>query len=161
HLEAADAELKEARRLDEAAVAALLGDGNEDRGRRRPVDTGYTPGEIWRRALRLRLEGGVRAEALSALTSPATLAGGLGLLGTLVWPGIGLAPRSGGARRCRRCGRPYCRRCQMTTKYPDVCSQCMHLFMLKDGVAPGVKGQELEEVARHRRGTLVGARLLS
>jgi tetratricopeptide (TPR) repeat protein len=160
HLEAADAELKEARRLDQGLITTLLGEGSEGRGKRSPQDAGYSAGEIWRRALRLKLEGGWRSEAARAATTPATIAGSFGLIAALLLPGIGVAPRPA-ARRCRRCGRPYCRRCQVTIKYPDVCSQCMHLFILKDGLAPGVKGKKMEEVARYRRRLLVGSRGLS
>ena len=161
HLEAADAELREARRLDAALVTGLLAEAAGGQGRRTPQDAVYSAREIWTRALRLRLEGGLRGEAARALTAPSTLAGIAGLLAALLLPGIGLAPRSGAARRCRRCGRPFCRRCQVTTKHPDVCSQCAHLFILRDGLAPGVKSRKLEEVASYRRRVFVGTRLLS
>ncbi len=161
HLEAADAELKDARRLDDALIGELLAEGDGGRGKRAPRDAVYTQHEIWRRAMRLRLEGSVRREAARALTAPASLAGGAGLLGVLLWPGIGLASRTGGARRCRRCGRAFCRRCQVTTKYPDFCSQCMHLFILRDGLAPGVKAKKMDDVARYRRRVFIGSRLLS
>jgi tetratricopeptide (TPR) repeat protein len=160
HLEAADAELKEARRLDEGLITTLLGEGNEGRSKRSPQDAAYTAGEIWKRALRLKLEGGLKSEVARAAAAPATIAGACGLIAALLLPGIGLAPRPA-ARRCRRCGRPYCRRCQVTTKHPDVCSQCMHLFILRDGLAPGVKGKKLGEVARYRRRLLAGGRGLS
>ncbi|HEU4403581.1 MAG TPA: hypothetical protein VFT43_15895, partial [Candidatus Polarisedimenticolia bacterium] len=90
-----------------------------------------------------------------------TLAGGAGLLAGLLLPGLGLAPRSGAARRCRRCGHPYCRRCQVTTRYPDHCSPCMHLFILRDGLAPGVKSRKMGEVALFRRRVFLGTRVLS
>ncbi len=161
HLEAADQELREARRLDDGLVTELIAEAAAGDGRRSPRDTAYTPGEIWARALRLRLEGGVRREVRSALTAPATVAGVAGLILALFLPGLGIAPRQGAARRCRRCGRPYCRRCQVTIKHPDVCSQCMHLFILRDGLAPGVKSKKMDEVMRYRRRIFVGARLLS
>jgi hypothetical protein len=37
----------------------------------------------------------------------------------------------------------------------------MHLFILKDGVAPGVKTRKVAEVARYRRRVWLGARSLS
>ena len=160
-LEAADEAIREARRLDEALVAGLLARADEGRGRRIPVDARPTPREFWAWALRFGAPADLRPEAIRALSAPATLAGGAGLLAALLLPGIGLAPRSGAARRCRRCGRPYCRRCQVTTKHPDVCSQCMHLFILRDGVAPGVKTRKMAEVARYRRRVWLGARILS
>jgi tetratricopeptide (TPR) repeat protein len=160
-LEAADEAIRQARRLDEALVTELLERGGEGRARRAPVDARYAPREVWARALRLNTPADLRTEAIRALSAPATLAGGAGLLASLLLPGIGLAPRSGAARRCRRCGRAFCRRCQVASKYPEFCSQCMHLFILKDGVAPGVKTRKVAEVARYRRRVWLGARSLS
>lgn len=161
HLEAADQELREARRLDDGLVTELIAEAAEGDGKRSPRDISYTSREIWERAMRLRLEGGVRGEVRRALTAPATMAGVAGLILALFLPGLGIAPRRGAARRCRRCGRPYCRRCQVTIKHPDVCSQCMHLFILRDGLAPGVKSKKMDEVMRYRRRIFVGSRLLS
>jgi tetratricopeptide (TPR) repeat protein len=160
-LEAADEAIRQARRLDEALVTRLLDRGVEGGARRAPVAARYSPRELWSRALRLGAPPQPGTELLRALAAPASLAGGAGLLAALLIPGLGLAPRSGASRRCRRCGRPYCRRCQVASKYPDVCSQCMHLFILRDGVAPGVKARKMEEVARYRRRVWLGARTLS
>ena len=161
HLEAAEEELALARRLDDARVTELLARDPAERGKSAPLDARYPERAIWGRALTLRLEGGLRQEALGALTSPAALAGTSGLLAALFLPGLAIAPRAGAARRCRRCGRPFCRRCQVTTKYPDSCAQCMHLFILRDGVAPGVKNKKMDEVARYRRRVDLGARVLN
>jgi len=161
HLESADQELKEARLIDDALVTSLLAQGNEGRVKRMPADVGYTRSEIWKRALSLRLDRGLRTAAGQALAAPATLAGGAGLLLALLVPGIGIAPRSAAARRCLRCGRPFCRRCRVRTKDADHCSQCVHLFILRDGVAPTVKSRKMDEVVRYRRRVWVGRRLLS
>jgi tetratricopeptide (TPR) repeat protein len=161
HLEAADEELGQARRIDDTQVTRLMAREAQNSARRTPIDARLTKKEIWTQALRLRLERGLRSEFKEALGAPATLAGGAGLIAALLLPGLGLAPRSGAARRCRRCGGPFCRRCQVATKYPDHCSQCMHLFILRDGLAPGVKNRKMEEVARYRRKIFIGTRCLS
>lgn len=161
HLEAADQELREARRVDDPLVTSLIAEAASVGGKRSPLDTSYTPREIWMRALRLRLEGGLRRDLLSSLAAPVTIAGFAGLILVIFLPGLIVAPRRSAARRCRRCGRPYCRRCQVAIKYPDVCSQCMHLFILRDGLAPGVKSKKMDEVIRYRRRIFIGARLLS
>ncbi len=161
HLEAADQELKAARRIDESLVTALLSQGNEGRAKRLPADVGYTRKEVWRRALSLRLDQGMRSAWSRALSAPATLAGGAGLLLALVLPGLGIAPRGAPARRCRRCGRPFCRRCRVRSKDPDHCSQCVHLYILRDGLAPNVKSRKMEDVIRYRRREWIGERLLS
>src|SRR6185295_1653804 len=60
HLESADQELKAARRIDDAMVSRLVGQGDEGRVKRMPVDVGYTRVEIWKSALSLRLDEGAR-----------------------------------------------------------------------------------------------------
>ncbi len=37
----------------------------------------------------------------------------------------------------------------------------MHLFILRDGLAPNVKNRKMEEVLRHRRQVWIGERVLS
>jgi tetratricopeptide (TPR) repeat protein len=159
-LEAADAALRRARQIDDGLVTDLVARAGSGRGKRSPQDTRYTPREIGEQALLLRAHPGLWKELGGALGAPAALAGGAGLLGTLLLPGLGLAPRTP-ARRCRRCGRSYCRRCQVASKHPDHCSQCLHLFILRDGVAPNVKNRKMEEVARYRRRLWISERLLS
>ncbi|MGH9796778.1 MAG: tetratricopeptide repeat protein [Candidatus Polarisedimenticolia bacterium] len=160
-LEAAEEDLREARRIDEALVGALLSRGVEGQERRTPVDAVWPAGEIWKRAFDLQMGSGLRRAWLQALGSPATLAGAGAILLAFIAPGLGIAPRAHMARRCRRCGRAYCRRCQVVTKYADHCSQCVHLFILRDGLAPAIKSRKLEEVQRYRRRIFIGERILS
>jgi tetratricopeptide (TPR) repeat protein len=161
HLESAEKELHQARELNDALVSELLARGEEGRIRRVPVDIRLPGQEIWKRAALMRLGPADRKEWIRALGTPATRAGSAGLIAALILPGLGLAPRSSPARRCRRCGGAYCRRCQVATKHVDHCSQCAHLFILRDGLAPSIKSRKMEEVARHRRRTWVGARALN
>lgn len=161
HLESAEQELKAARGIDDALVTELLAQGNEGRARRLPKDVGYDRREIWKKVFLLRLDEGFRSAWTRALQAPATLAGGTGLALALLLPGLLIAPRAAPARRCRRCGRASCRRCQVVTKHPDHCSQCMHLFILRDGLAPAIKNQKMEQVVRHRRRVWIGERVLS
>jgi tetratricopeptide (TPR) repeat protein len=161
HLESAEEALREARRLDEALVTELLARGQEGQAKRTPVDATYPPGELWTRAVMLRVGPGLRREWVRALGAPATVAGAVGLIAAIVVPGLGVVPRSGGARRCRRCGGAYCRRCQVTSKHPDHCSACLHLFILRDGLAPAIKGRKMEEVVRYRRKVFIGRRIVS
>lgn len=161
HLESAERELQEARSIDDGLVTAMLAQGQEGRSRRVPADAGYAPREIWRRVLFLRVDPGTRSGWSRALGAPATMAGGAGLVLLSLLPGLGIAPRAGAARRCRRCGRPFCRRCRVGTKDSDHCSQCVHLYILRDGLAPNIKSRKMEEVVRYRRRVWIGERLLS
>jgi hypothetical protein len=57
------------------------------------------------------------------------------------------------ARRCIRCGRPFCQLCKSSREAREYCSQCLHLFVLGDGLAPGIKTRKLYEVDRQERRT--------
>jgi tetratricopeptide (TPR) repeat protein len=160
-MEEADAALGRARAIDEALIARLLDESGSEAARRSVQDTTYTPREIWDKVLELDRQDPIGKMIARALTTSSTVAGGAGLLTALLLPGIGLTPRRGAARRCRRCGRAFCRRCHVATKAPDYCSQCTHLFILRDGLAPAVRDRKTAEVVRYRRQTVAGMRLLS
>ncbi len=161
NMEAADEELKRARQVDDIQVTRLVAQAGNGTSKRVPLDCYYPTREIWTRALRLRSESGAGREVLRSLTHPASLAGGAGLLAALLLPGLLIAPRSGGARRCRRCGRAFCRRCQVISKFPGTCSPCVHLFILKDGLAPSVRDRKKQDVVRYRRRAFMVTRLAS
>ena len=160
-MEKADEALRQARVVDDRLIAGILAREGDEKTRRTPLDTTYAPGELWGRATSLRLEEGVSHTLAGALMASSTIAGGAGLLAAFILPGIGLTPRSGSARRCRRCGRAFCKRCQVATKYPDYCSQCVHLFILRDGLAPSIRDRKMAEVKHHKRQTFIGARIVS
>jgi tetratricopeptide (TPR) repeat protein len=151
NLEAADEALKRAQQVDDGLVARIMARSGEGLMKRAPQDSLYPAGAIWKRALRVRLDRSLGAEAARSLMNSTTLAAGVGLLAAFLLPGLAMAPRSGGARICVRCGRPFCRRCQVITRFPESCSQCVHLFVLKDGLAPAVRDRKKDEVVRHGR----------
>jgi len=163
NMEAADAALNQARRIDAAEVDRLLGTGSAaaNAARRAPQEARWPQREIVSRALRLRLAGGASSFVRAGVTNATGLAAAAGLLAALLVPGLLLAPRGPRALRCQRCGRAYCRKCQMTTKHAGHCAQCVHLFLLRDGVAPSVRDQKLADVVRYRRRVFLETRLAS
>jgi len=58
--------------------------------------------------------------------------------------------RSVPAGECRRCGRVFCPRCQ-TVRRGDLCSQCHHIFVKKEGVDARVRVQKMGEIKAWRR----------
>ena len=161
NMEAADEELRQARRVDEEQVNRLIGTGSASAARRSPQDVPWPQREIVMRALRLRLAGGPSTLLRAGMTNATGLAAAAGLLAALLLPGLLLAPRGPRAVRCQRCGRAYCRKCQMTTKHDGHCAQCVHLFLLRDGVAPSVRERKLAEVVNYRRRVFLETRLAS
>jgi tetratricopeptide (TPR) repeat protein len=55
------------------------------------------------------------------------------------------------AGACVKCGRTYCRRCKAATESGIYCSQCVHIFLKKDGVAIDTKMAKVEEVKHYVR----------
>jgi len=159
-MEAADQSLRQARRVDDAFITRLVARTGEGAERRAPQDCRYTAGELWGRALRLRRAPAAQL-ARAAIVNPAAIGAAAGLLALLLLPGFGVAPRTNSAGLCGRCGRGYCRRCQVATKFPGYCSPCVHLFFLRDGLAPSVRDRKMEEVVRFRRGHYLKTRVLS
>ena len=94
----------------------------------------------------------------TALRSPYALAGGAALLAAY---GLMFYRRKRKARRCYKCGKPFCSRCRSGTQFSDFCTQCVHLFAKRTGLAPSTKKAKLEEVRcfENRRRRL--SRLLS
>ncbi len=49
-------------------------------------------------------------------------------------------------RRCLKCGTPFCRRCHLGAATAGLCTQCYHLFVVRDGVSGPARNQKLLEV---------------
>ena len=62
---------------------------------------------------------------------------------------------------CLKCGTAFCRHCQLGAASEGLCTQCHHLFMVRDGVSGPARNQKLLEVQKEdeRRGRIF--RLLS
>jgi len=58
--------------------------------------------------------------------------------------------RRGYALSCQKCGRTFCRLCKPPGESPLLCSQCIHVYMKKDGVSIETKLQKVEEVRRRQ-----------
>lgn len=56
----------------------------------------------------------------------------------------------GYALACQKCGRNYCARCKPRGENVGLCSQCIHVYLKKDGVSIETKMQKVEEVKRRR-----------
>ncbi len=52
-------------------------------------------------------------------------------------------------QRCGKCGGPFCGRCQIGTGRRGLCTQCYHLFIVKDGVSTSARNQKLGQVNRY------------
>jgi hypothetical protein len=53
------------------------------------------------------------------------------------------------AKECIKCGRPFCKKCQPAVKEFRFCTQCLHIFVKKDGVSPASRKDKMREIEDH------------
>ena len=145
----------QADRLDGALVRSYDSAWKYDKGDYAVVDLAATDQELW--AKFLGAAQGVSVKNIAGRGAPASanrlLATGLrnrftaflGLFAVVVlvlsrWRG----PRMF-TRRCVKCGLPFCKRCQLGAS-AGLCTQCHHLFIVRDGVSGPARNQKLLEV---------------
>jgi len=62
--------------------------------------------------------------------------------------------RAGYAGACIKCGRTFCHRCKSARESATYCTQCIHIYLKRDGVSLTTKRSKLEEVGDHLSGVL-------
>lgn len=60
--------------------------------------------------------------------------------------------RSGYANACIKCGRTFCHLCKSARESATYCTQCIHIYLKRDGVSIDTKRAKLEEVSEHQSG---------
>jgi hypothetical protein len=121
-------------------------------------DASFDLGAIWRATLEGRkvrewLEGGNAAATprgfAAQMFNPLSIVSLLGIVACAATLLLGKGRQP--ARRCLRCGRPFCFRCKRGRHGEEYCTQCVHLFVLGDGLAPETKTRKLYEVEQFER----------
>lgn len=161
----AEESLARARAFDFERVAAMLAASAEAGDRPPAPDAGLRISSVWESAVAGRQNLHFESErpapdrvaAGRNFANPVTgiSLGVLGLCGVFV----ALARRT--ARRCLRCGNPFCHHCKSSREGKEYCTQCLHLFVKGDGLAPGTKQRKMYEVDRYERRSRGLPRLLS
>jgi Tfp pilus assembly protein PilF len=64
-------------------------------------------------------------------------------LGFLQWRGKRMF-----TMRCPKCGTPFCKKCHLGAATSGLCTQCYHLFVVRDGVSGPARNQKLLEVQK-------------
>ncbi|HYC60508.1 MAG TPA: hypothetical protein VEK79_13165 [Thermoanaerobaculia bacterium] len=73
------------------------------------------------------------------------------VLALLLW----LRRRTKGlANACIKCGRTFCPRCKSARESTTYCTQCIHIYLKRDGVSIDTKRKKLEEVTGHQHGMI-------
>jgi tetratricopeptide (TPR) repeat protein len=155
HFTEAEESLRRAREIDADRVAQLLVTGVDDRAA--VQDASLSLFSVLEAAVGGRSPmatrqagGGIALMAWGGLINPVAILCALTLIGCLLVAGIG---RNVPARRCIRCGRPFCHRCKSSREAQEYCSQCLHLYVLRDGLEPETKARKLYEVRVHESRT--------
>ena len=60
--------------------------------------------------------------------------------------------RHGFAGSCIKCGRTFCPRCKSARESSTYCTQCIHIYLKRDGVSVATKRTKLDEVGQHQYG---------
>ena len=94
--------------------------------------------------------------ALSVL-NPVSLGSLLALILTIAY--WAKRKKTGFAGSCVKCGRTFCHRCKSARESATYCTQCIHIYLKRDGVALDTKKRKLEEVQTHQRATLRAKKL--
>jgi len=166
-LKEATESLAKAREIDAEETSRLLESGSRDGGSPKVIDATVAFDSIWKATV----EGRHLSDWLSSTSREgrdwtgalSQLANATSVLALLTLAGCGVMPFMLRARipaqRCLRCGRPFCSQCKSSRDGYEYCSQCVHLFVLGDGLAPETKSMKLYEVERHEKRSRRGRRL--
>ncbi len=69
--------------------------------------------------------------------------------------------KAGYANACIKCGRTFCPRCKSARESTTYCTQCIHIYLKRDGVSLDTKRKKLEEVTVHQSGMTVRNRVFA
>lgn len=62
--------------------------------------------------------------------------------------------KNGFAGACIKCGRTFCHRCKSSRESAIYCTQCIHIYLKRDGVSLDTKRSKLAEVQEHQTAQL-------
>jgi len=89
-------------------------------------------------------------DPMRSAASPMTIGALASLLLALIL--FVLRRRTGFANACIKCGRTFCHRCKSARESSTYCTQCIHIYLKRDGVSLDTKRQKLDEVSDHQAG---------
>ena len=129
-----------------------------------------SPSEGWALARRLDASGvlkgkGIRGHEvqfnpLEGVLHPLFLAGLAGLAGAVALH-MRRKKRGGYAGICTKCGRTFCSKCKSASESQIYCTQCIHIYIKKDGVPLETKVRKMKEVKYFLGRTLWSKKLMN
>lgn len=146
--------LEEARKRDRARVQKLIASPPAQK----IVMYNLPIEEAWELSERLAAKGQARElfgnyarfSPLRSALNPMTTACLIGLLaGPVVWWN---RRKKGLAGSCMKCGRTFCYRCKSARESATYCTQCIHIYLKRDGVSLDTKQAKINEVQKYQNG---------
>ena len=148
----------QADRLDSSLVHTYDNLWKYDKGDYAVVDLGLSADEVWAKfagatqGVVQKNQAGKGAPAADLQSLLPTLANRLTVFPLVALLAIGILRRWRGGKaftmRCLKCGTPFCRRCHLGQVAGGLCSQCHHLFVVRDGVSGPARNRKLLEVQK-------------
>jgi tetratricopeptide (TPR) repeat protein len=146
--------LEQAKKIDREYIERI----SQERSVRKIAIYHPTLGEAWQISAAIARNGVARSlfgnyswfDPMKSGTNPISL-GALAavLLALIVWL---KRRRAGFAGSCIKCGRTFCHRCKSARESATYCTQCIHIYLKRDGVALATKRAKLDEVSEHSIG---------
>ncbi len=151
HFKDADKSLAHALSIDQASIGKLV-TRTKGKGRADVLDDSIESSEIWERALagksavikNLNSEDQQETTLFFFIFSPLSIIALISLFFILFQPFM----KKHSVMICSRCGQAFCKRCGIYHERSDHCTQCVHLFIKKDGLEPEAKNRKLLDIAR-------------
>ena len=145
------AQLNQAKRIDRAAIERLSSNPPTQKIviYRPPISQAWgIASNIARRGVARALFGNYAwFDPTVSARNPVTLGG---LLVAAFAPLLFLKRRRNGfAGSCIKCGRTFCHRCKSARESTTYCTQCIHIYLKRDGVSLDTKRTKIEEVTEH------------
>lgn len=98
-------------------------------------------------------------DPIESVRNPVTLGA---ILTVILAPLVFVKRRKAGfAGGCIKCGRTFCLRCKSASESSTFCTQCIHIYLKRDGVSMATKRAKLEEVSGYLGGVLTRNRWLA
>ena len=144
-------QLNQAKRIDRAAIERLSSNPPTQKivVYRPPISQAWQiASSIARRGIARALFGNYAwFDPTISARNPITLGG---VLVAILAPLLYLKRRGNGfAGSCIKCGRTFCHRCKSARESTTYCTQCIHIYLKRDGVSLDTKRTKLDEVNTH------------
>jgi tetratricopeptide (TPR) repeat protein len=146
--------LEEARKRDRARVQRLIANPPTQKivMFTLPIDEAWSLAEglVRKGQAREMFANYARFDPVRSALNPMTTACLLGLVaGPAVWWN---RRKKGLAGSCMKCGRTFCFRCKSARESATYCTQCIHIYLKRDGVSLDTKQAKIHEVQKYQNG---------